>query len=563
MTCPLPFWNFIADRLGDRVLSVRFTFITSPKTRPSFQRFVSCGTGNAAFGLALDLTTKCHRTVAIVNHNREIAMSPIKSALLVVSVVLGYGIAAPIYAIQTPMAGDQQVPQGHFRLTGVQVDPINRTKTADGKTNDSKSDTLTHSLRFSVRAVADLVDGTKDLPYKVLNPTDAMSVTVDKPIQFRGKKVPIGTNLLDYKEFDGKKFTINMRPLNATSYGSLRLSNDFVFPPDTYKIKFAWTTSERDVISKDVLVTINIKPDAESLKNKPGIQNPPSKYSFLVCGQKTYIVGSDGKPSWTYPQKTRDGYVLEDGSIILTRNKSKKYKGGAVVKISPDGKEKLIWEGTQAEVNSAQPTADGTFVITEAGPKPRLLEVTAQGEVKLEFPLVCQKKNIHLQTRMARKLPDGTFLVPHLIDFAVYNYDSSGKVIGKLDTTVPGDTDHKIHSWPFTAIRHGKGQTLVTCTNGNRVIDFDANGKVVWTLTNKDLPGPWLKDPCGAQVLPNGNVVIASYAAGKANPDAPKLFEVTRDKKVVWEYRDGKKVGVHHFQIIDIEGKKLSSPAMK
>ena len=461
----------------------------------------------------------------------------------------------------------QQVPKGHFRLLGVEVHPINRVKTPNGRVSDERSDTLTHSLRFDVRAVKELVDGTQDQRFEILNPTADMSITVDKPIKFKGKVVPANTNLLDYKPkatVRRRKSPIYMRALNPLAYGSIRLTNDFVFPPDNYKIKFEWITSEGESISKDVSVIINISPDGVIPdKKKPVVQSQPSKFSFLVCGQKTYIVGSNGKPKWIYPEKTRDGYVLDGGDVVLTLNKSKKHKGGAVVRVSPNGKEKLIWEGTQTEVNGAQPTADGTFVITEAGPNPRLLEVTEDGEVKLEFPLACQKKNVHLQTRMARKLSDGTFLVPHLLDFAVFNYDATGKVLSKLDTTVPGDTDHKIHSWPFTAIRHGDGRTLVTCTNGNRVVDFDASGKVVWTLTNEDLPSPWLQDPCGAQVLPNGNVVIASYAAGKKNPKAPKLLEVSPDKKVVWKYSDGKKEGVHHFQIIDVKGKKLLGPAMK
>ena len=50
--------------------------------------------------------------------------------------------------------------------------------------------------------------------------------------------------------------------------------------------------------------------------------------------------------------------------------------GGSVVSIAPDGKETLIWKGTQSEVNSAQPTTDDTFV-TEAGNNPRLLEVVS------------------------------------------------------------------------------------------------------------------------------------------------------------------------------------------
>lgn len=290
-------------------------------------------------------------------------------------------------------------------------------------------------------------------------------------------------------------------------------------------------------------------------------------HSFLACGQQTYIMGEDGKKTWTYPASTRDGYVLEDGTVILTLSKGRggkqKKNHGSVVKITPDGKETVIWNGTQSEVNSAHPTADGTFVITEAGSKPRLLEVSGEGKVLLEFPLACQKKNVHMQTRMARKLPDGTFLAPHLLNFAVFHYDRDGKVIGKLDTTAPNDPEHKIHTWPFTAIRHGEGHTLVCCTHGNRVVDFDADGKIVWTLTNDDLPGNWLQDPCGGQVLPNGNIVITSYAGGRADVNAPKLFEITRDKKVVWKYSDGKKVGIHHFQIITTNGKKLSGRPQK
>ena len=287
-------------------------------------------------------------------------------------------------------------------------------------------------------------------------------------------------------------------------------------------------------------------------------------HRFIAFGQKTYIVDANGKKTWTYPSATRDGYVLDDGTIILTLKQSKKkYPGGAVVKIAPGGSETLIYKGTQSEVNSAHPTQDGTYVITEAGDKPRLLEVDEEGKILVEFPLICQTENHHLETRMARKLSDGTYLAPHLLDFMVVHYDKDGTVLKKFDTTVDGDPDRKIHAWPFTAIRTDNGHTLVTCTNGHRVVEFDADGKVVWTLTNADLPGPWLKDPCGAQVLPNGNVVITSFAAGRADVAAPKVFEVTKEKKVVWTYVDGGKKGIHHFQILDTNGTKLPGPAKK
>ncbi|MEO8271744.1 MAG: hypothetical protein ABI557_18620 [Aureliella sp.] len=287
------------------------------------------------------------------------------------------------------------------------------------------------------------------------------------------------------------------------------------------------------------------------------------QHSFLACGSHTYIVDEAGAKTWTYPQATRDGYVLPSGKIVLALNGTSQHPGGSVVEVDRDGAERLIWAGTQSEVNSVQPTDRGTYVITEAGPKPRLLELDREGKILLEFPLQCQSENHHMETRMARQLSDGTFLVPHLLDFAVRHYDRSGHVLGSFDTTAGNDPEHAIHTWPFTAIRHGKSRTLVCCTNGNRVIDFDADGKILWQLTNEDLPGEWLQDPCGAQVLPNDNVVITSYAAGGKDPQAPKLIEVTPEKEVVWTHRDGESHGIHHFQILTTNGQQLPEPPQK
>ena len=46
-----------------------------------------------------------------------------------------------------------------------------------------------------------------------------------------------------------------------------------------------------------------------------------------------------------------------------------------------------------------------------------------------------------MQTRMARKLSDGTYLVPHLLNFAVMHYDAQGTILAKMDTTLPGDEE--------------------------------------------------------------------------------------------------------------------------
>ena len=75
-------------------------------------------------------------------------------------------------------------------------------------------------------------------------------------------------------------------------------------------------------------------------------------------------------------------------------------------------------------------------------------------------------------------------------------------------------------------------------------------GELVWQLSNEDVDGI-LDDACGVQRLPNGNTVIASY---HARPGV-KLFEVDRDKNVVWQYAGPHRV--HHFQVLTTNGEPL------
>jgi len=142
------------------------------------------------------------------------------------------------------------------------------------------------------------------------------------------------------------------------------------------------------------------------------------------------------------------------------------------------------------------------------------------------------------------------YLVPQLLDKVVREYTPAGKVVWEAKTP-----DEPAECWPFTAIRLPDGNTLTTCTHGRTVVEFDREGKIVWRLTNNDLPAPLLQDPCGAQRLPNGNTVICSY--GQAKPGEVKLLEVTQEKKVVWTLRDDRPHGIHEVQILDTNGEPI------
>ena len=87
----------------------------------------------------------------------------------------------------------------------------------------------------------------------------------------------------------------------------------------------------------------------------------PSKitHSFFIAGGETAILSNDGKPLWSYPAGTRDGFVLPNGNLLLALAKNKDYPGGAVVEVTRENKIVFEFKGTQSEVNTAQLLPNG------------------------------------------------------------------------------------------------------------------------------------------------------------------------------------------------------------
>ena len=144
------------------------------------------------------------------------------------------------------------------------------------------------------------------------------------------------------------------------------------------------------------------------------------KHSFLVTGNKTWIVSEDNKIEWEGPRGSRDGYVMPNGNILLAfKNNVREFKRDKSV----------VWEyklqAPNKEISTAIRLVNGNTLVTELGAKPRLLEITQDGQVAVEVALQPETTNTHMQTRMARKLPNGNYLVPHLLAFAIKEYDPS------------------------------------------------------------------------------------------------------------------------------------------
>ena len=277
-------------------------------------------------------------------------------------------------------------------------------------------------------------------------------------------------------------------------------------------------------------------------------------YGVVGFGADTFIADGSGKILLeSHPRNTRDGWMLPNGHLLLTtlQNLLNTLAAPPQLRLTEPARPSLSASGTGVEVNSVQRTADGHYVLTEAGDKPRLLELDKSGKTLVEFPLKCQTKDAHMETRMARKLRNGHYLIPHLLDFAVREYARDGSVVWEAKTP----------NWPFSAIRTPNGNTYISCTHGDMAVEVDKKGAIIWQLTNADLPGAPLKDACGAQLLANGDLVLTSYGSGGA--DEVKLTEVTPAKQIVWQLYTGRTHGLHQFQILEPDGSLPKEAAMR
>ncbi len=298
-----------------------------------------------------------------------------------------------------------------------------------------------------------------------------------------------------------------------------------------------------------IIVSISIVTSASTAFAEDAI-----KHSFFVAGPTfTGIIDEDGNEKWDSGRPAaRDGWILPNGNALIAWK-------NIVQEMTPakDVVFQYKLHRSNKEIGTVQRLDNGNTLVTELGKNPRLLEIDSDGKIQVECPLQPETDNAHMQTRMARKLANGNYLVPHLLAFKVKEYTPQGQVVKTFATDADSLGGRKAENWPFTAIRLENGNTLVCLTHGNKAVEMDADGNVVWKVGNDDLPQKPFDDACGGQRLPNGNTVITAYHAKVGI----KLFEVTKEKKIVWTYEGPHRA--HHFQILTTNGKPLPSPALR
>jgi hypothetical protein len=260
------------------------------------------------------------------------------------------------------------------------------------------------------------------------------------------------------------------------------------------------------------------------------------------------IVDAQGNVAWEYANKAEchDLWLLANGNILMATGRA------TVSEISPD--KKVVWsyesrpkEGYRGrvEVHAFQRLDDGLTMIAESG-NARIVEVNKEGKIVHQVPLTVDKPDAHRDTRMVRKLKNGHYLVCHEGDGKVREYDRAGKVVWSYTLDLggrprsPGHGPEGHSTEVYGAIRLPNGNTLIAAGNNNRVLEVNPAGDIVWSIGHDELPGIRLAWVTTLHRLANGNLIVGNCHAG---PDNPQLFEVTRDKKVVWMFKNLKTFG--------------------
>lgn len=272
-------------------------------------------------------------------------------------------------------------------------------------------------------------------------------------------------------------------------------------------------------------------------------------YRVLAADKgKVAIVNAQGKVEWEFANKaeTHDIQLLPNGNVLLPMPKS------VIAEVNREGK--VVWQYEckpkagytgRIEVHAFQQLPDGNVMIAESGNR-RIIEVNREGKILREVPLTVENPNPHRDTRMARKLESGNYLVCHEGDGKIREYDPTGKVVWTYQMDLGGRPKAPGHGVEghgvevYGAIRLPNGNTLIAGGNNNRVLEVNPKGEIVWKIEHNELPGIQLAWVTTLHALPNGNIIVGNCHAG---PNNPQLFEVTRDKKVVWKFNDFKTFG--------------------
>ena len=255
-----------------------------------------------------------------------------------------------------------------------------------------------------------------------------------------------------------------------------------------------------------------------------------AQHDFMYAGEshdRRIFIVRQGKIAWTYDDPDGRGEI-SDAVMLSTGNILFAHQYG-VTEITP-GK-KIVWNYDAPaghEVHTAVPIGKDRVLFIQNG-DPAVLRVVniVTNTTEKEFKLATkQPASTHGQFRHARLTDRGTLLVAHMDLNKVVEYDSDGKEVWSFPGAGP---------WGVTPLPNGNA--LITDKEGVR--EITPRGDSVWSFQPSETPEYRFTSLQQAWRLPNGNTIINNWpnewnAATEKGLGTIQAIELTPAKKVVW-----------------------------
>lgn len=241
------------------------------------------------------------------------------------------------------------------------------------------------------------------------------------------------------------------------------------------------------------------------------------------------LVKPDNSVAWSIPiRDIHDAQPLPNSNWLLQTSFTN------VIELDKAGKE--VWrydagktsDGKQVEIHAFRRLDNGLTMIAESGTT-RILEVAQDGTIKHSIPLKVSKPDPHRDTRLVRPTPEGNYLVSHEAENLVREYRRDGSIAW----------EYNVGSKVYSASRLANGNTLIGTGDGHSVQEISPDHKIVWQISEKEIPNVRLAWVTMVERLPNGNTWIVNCHG----EEQPQILEVTPEKKVVWSFRDFERFG--------------------
>lgn len=220
---------------------------------------------------------------------------------------------------------------------------------------------------------------------------------------------------------------------------------------------------------------------------------------------------------------------------------------------------KTLSEIAQRQQSSPQPTVvTGTPQTTPPPPTDHKHNYMPKSDGKcekcgvtippeLDICSKCSRENEHSNSSDDVRAPSspgplanldaGNLLVPDEKGNRVVELNSNGQIIWQVGGKDRNDIT------PHSAMRLRSGTTLITDSEADRVIEYSKTGRIYWELTHR--PGfrdMYLRRPVHANRLLNGNTLVVDQGNHR-------VFEINHLDKIVWQYGITANVGCTDYRL--------------